>query len=158
MTTAVKCQSNVSQMSAQDRIVEDSIGKDSIGKYSIAEEEGPPQQLPETFGSLAEPPAAEIIAAWNAQGCTKKINELRPMTRRYDETKLCFRHASPEEFIRVINSLDEQAFFVKRARQKDPIRYDWFCRPDNFLKVLEGNYREEFREDKAGKYEGWEVV
>lgn len=136
----------------------DKIRLDKIRLEQYREEEGSPPQLPETFGSLAEPPAAEIIAAWNAQGCTKKINELRPMTKRYDETKLCFRHASPEEFIQVIRSLDEQAFFVKRARQKDPLRYDWFCRPDNFLKVLEGNYREEFKEEKAGKYDSWEVV
>ena len=79
------------------------------------------------------------------------------MTKRYDNTKLCFRIASPREFIRTIETIDEQAFFKKRMERNDPLKYDWFCQPDNFQKVFEGNYLEDYEDDGKAP-EGWEVI
>ena len=97
----------------------------------------------------------QVIDLWNSQECTTNIKDIRPLSKRYDNTKLCIGYHTKDEYLDIIRSLDEQAWFKDRAMKNDLLKYDWFCQPDNFQKVLEGNYKD-MRNEK--NLEGYEFV
>jgi len=90
--------------------------------------------LPETFDTDL------VLSSWNAQKSTKNISTLKPLTKRYDATRLCIGDDF-DKFISTINSIDEQYFLSERKN----ITYDWFVDINNYLKVTEGNYAEKFK-------------
>lgn len=86
-----------------------------------------------------------VTESWNRQECTQNIMNIKPMTRREDRVRMCmmeFPDNAESEFLKVIDGLDEQAWFKTRG---NPVTFDWFVTPDNFRKVLEGNYKESYK-------------
>ena len=78
-----------------------------------------------------------IIKSWNAQkNIRTTIDRIVPMSKRYNDTFLTISQFGYDAFIYQILCLDQNAFF----EQWQPF-YDWFCDPNNFIKVYEGNYR-----------------
>ncbi len=123
------------------------LGKVSIGKDSI-EEEGSnlqPQPLPEINAD-----SYEIISLWNMQKVTQDIDAINPLSKREANTRLCI-NGNIERFLDTIRSLDDQAFFKKSAQNGRKLRYDWFVEPDNYQKVIEGNYTDKYKEPNKSK-------
>ena len=89
-----------------------------------------------------------IIKSWNAQKLIRTpIDRIVPMSKRYNDTFLCISQFGYDAFIYQILSLDQNGFF----EQWQPF-YDWFCDPNNFIKVYEGNYRNsKTKEDEVDK-------
>ena len=87
----------------------------------------------------------EIVKLWNSQTVTQPIKKFDMLSRRANNTRLCFQYVdSFQDFLGVINILDQQAWFRKRAEETGKkVSYDWFCDPNNFLKIIEGNYQED---------------
>ena len=86
-----------------------------------------------------EPPLnhLEIIAAWNSLGLTQ-IKKLT--TKRVASTKARIKEYSYEDFIKAIHLIKESSFLQGNNDRGWQISYDWFIGPNNFAKVLEGNY------------------
>ena len=135
------------------------LGKDSIGKDRLVDVvvESPAEKTATATMEIAAPicdllpgMCDEILSVWNQQEVTQKINRLPIMSRRANNTRLCFRYVNTfGEFLAVIRTLDDQAWFRKRAEETGKkVSYDWFCDPNNFLKVIEGNYREDNASEK----------
>ena len=59
------------------------------------------------------------------------------MQRRWNDTFICIHDYGFDSFLDEIKRLDDNGWF----REWQPT-YDWFCNPNNFLKVYEGNYRD----------------
>ncbi len=120
-----------------DRKGKDRIGKERIGIDRIGEGG-------EGMGLDAIPPTsdqlAEIVSAWNGQSCTGNIVSINEGSDRWENTVKSM-NGDFEGLLRIIQSLDEQEWFADRARRNDPVRFDWFIRPDSYQKVAEGNYR-----------------
>ena len=89
-----------------------------------------------------------IIKSWNAQKLIRTpIDRIVPMSKRYNDTFLCISQFGYDAFIYQILTLDQNGFF----EQWQPF-YDWFCDPNNFIKVYEGNYRNsKTKEDEVDK-------
>ena len=101
----------------------------------------------------------EILDLWNSQNVTLNMQRFTMMSSRAANTRLCFQYVdSYEDFLNVIRILDEQAFFAKNALAGKKLSYDWFCKPDNFLKIVEGNYAEARGPDGSVYHEGWVQV
>ena len=112
----------------------------------------PLQPLPE----LDQNDIAIIVENWNKQTCTQNISNIPLMRQRYNNTRECIG-GDLNQFIRTIRSLDSQAFFRNRLKQNVPVKYDWFVDPNNYQKVVEGNYQNEYKakgEDDGLKF-GW---
>lgn len=98
------------------------------------------------------PPQDEIIhrviESWNRQkNIRTTIDRIAPLSKRYNDTFLCIAQFGYETFLYEILSLDNNHFFEEWQPS-----YDWFCDPNNFNKVYDGNYR-----NKTGKKEiDWE--
>ena len=100
----------------------------------------------------------QIVTEWNTNKTTKNIFRIDPMSARSDNALACVELVGFEKFIEVIGSADNQGFFQKRFQNGKPITFDWFVKPENFTKVIEGNYAEEWSDDGLVVHEGWEVV
>lgn len=80
---------------------------------------------------------AEIIKSWNAQkNIRTTIDRILPLSKRYNDTFLTISQFGYDTFIYQILSLDNNQFFEEWKPS-----YDWFCQPNNFNKVFDGNYR-----------------
>ena len=84
-----------------------------------------------------------IVQTWNCCQVTKNIDRIKPMTKRETDTRLCVE-GDLQKYLNTIRSLDNKAFFLKQMQQGRLLTYDWFCNPNNYQKVVEGNYDEKF--------------
>lgn len=84
----------------------------------------------------------EIIETWNSQSNVKaKLTKIPVLSKRYSNTLLTIKEHGFEPFLDAIRGIDGTEFFG----QWQPT-YDWFSEPNNFLKVIEGNYKD--KDDK----------
>lgn len=80
----------------------------------------------------------KIISAWNERRCIRTmIDRIPPLGRRYSDTFLCIAQFGFEAFMNEIEHLDDNKFFDEWHPT-----YDWFCNPNNFNKVYDGNYKQ----------------
>lgn len=98
----------------------------------------------------------EIIAAWNRNDSTIRISEIDRMGARGNNTRLCIGKVGFDEFILEISKVDQQAYFRKRKKMGKPVTFDWFVKPDNFIKTIEGNYSDERKKTGKSKVNEWE--
>lgn len=123
--------------------------KKSINSSRAREEEFSP------LGELTKEQIEQIIAAWNQNNTTKKISRIDRLSTRENNTRLCIGKVGFSGFIEVVEKMDLQAWFQKRRRDGSQITYDWFVRPDNFVKTLEGNYAEEWKKKDESIVDEW---
>ena len=96
-----------------------------------------------------------IIQEWNRHDFVQKIKTLNTPSSRWLNTLTAVRTAGgEEEFIKLIRSLGDHAYFRDQNKKGYRVVYDWFINLDNFQGVIEGRYK-----DSRSKYgDDWEVV
>ena len=87
----------------------------------------------------------EIVSLWNQQQCTADVRRIKPLGKRWNNTVLCIEN-DLDAFLNTIRDIDNQEFFQMLYKKNAPVTYDWFTDPDNYEKVIDGNYRYEHRE------------
>lgn len=135
-TTSGQPTDNQRTTNGRHRIGKDRIGKDRIGKSSIGE--GSVEGGRTNKFVLCEADASRIIHSWNALGVSsvKSIsnNRLTLVKARIAEHGL-------DAFLEAIKSINECPFLIGQNERGWVITFDWFIKPSNFAKVLEGNYK-----------------
>ena len=130
-TTSGQPTDNQRTTKGQHRIGKDRIGKSSIGEGSV--EGGRTNKF-----VLCEADASRIIHSWNNLGISsvKSIsnNRLTLVKARIAEHGL-------DVFLEAIKSINESPFLLGQNEKGWVITFDWFIKPSNFAKVLEGNYK-----------------
>lgn len=119
---------NCQPMVATDKY---SIDKNSIDKYSIVDKR---------LDSPTSDQMQLIIDTWNSQNCTHPIKNIPFGNYRYSHTLMCIDN-DLDSFLDVIRDVDNQEWFKKQKQENRPVKYDWFVDPNNYIKVVEGNYR-----------------
>ena len=113
-------------------------------------------QITGSFAQDVDGQIAEIIKSWNQQkNIRTTIDRIAPLSKRYNDTFLCISQFGYDAFIYQILSLDNNQFF-----QEWHPSYDWFCEPNNFNKVYDGNYRFATKKEEPDKYskEYWDSL
>lgn len=136
---ALHCNKNVTERKRKEIEIDKDIEGD--GGYLNNIQGNPPAPPITPLAVTAQTDLDAIIAEWNAQNCTRKIDKIPFGTRRYSNTMLCINNDLPN-FLLTIRELDKQAWFAERSKRKDPLSYDWFSDPNNYIKVAEGNYKD----------------
>lgn len=93
-----------------------------------------------------------IIDRWNELDKNiPRIQSLNPGTQRYN---LLTARINEYGFDKVVDAIDQinSSSFLKGYVTDFVISFDWFIKPNNFIKVLEGNYRD--KEASAGPSPG----
>lgn len=80
-----------------------------------------------------------VLTAWNAIGLTG-IKDIKPDTERGRMVKRRILDYGTEAVLTAIQNVGESDFLMGRIGRFQAT-FDWFIRPNNFQKVLEGNYR-----------------
>lgn len=88
-----------------------------------------------------------VIESWNSLGLTSKLKTIKTGTKRYSMLKARVKQYSEDEIVQAINNIKESSFLMGRVKDFE-ITFDWFIRPNNFIKVLENNYKD--KGDKNG--------
>lgn len=103
----------------------------------------------------------QVVASWNSlsEFGIKSISKLVPDSERYKMLQARIRQYGLEAVLTAIENIKRSAFLCGSGKKGWTIKFDWFVRPNNFPKVLEGNYDdvEEHRSDagkeRSGKYD-----
>lgn len=102
--------------------------------------------------ALCEANASLIIETWNSLGLTA----LKSITNtRLKLTKARIADYSLDTFIDTITSIKESPFLLGQNAKGWMITYDWLIKPNNFVKVLEGNYKPRTAEQPQEKKYTW---
>lgn len=81
-----------------------------------------------------------VMEAWNAlDDNIPRITSINSGTIRYKNLIARINQYGEKEVIEAINKIDDSSF-LKGYVSDFRITFDWFIKPNNFIKVLEGNY------------------
>lgn len=80
-----------------------------------------------------------LIEKWNSLGLSTTLKTINPGTNRYKMLKARIKQYSEEEIFRAIEEIPKSDFLMGKVNDFE-ITFDWFIKPNNFPKVLEGNY------------------
>ena len=81
-----------------------------------------------------------IINEWNAlDDNIPKLQALNPNTKRYSLIQARINQYGLKKVVDAIRSINDSEF-LKGYKTDFKITFDWFAKPNNFIKVMEGNY------------------
>lgn len=80
-----------------------------------------------------------VVDAWNSLGLTR-IRTITDNTDRSTWLKKRIKDYGLESVLEAIENIRESDFLMGRTKEGFNITFDWFIRPNNFPKVLDGNY------------------
>lgn len=101
--------------------------------------------LAESKDSACRTDVQRVVDAWNSLDL-QKVTKLVAGTDRYTWLKKRLKDYGVDEVLRAIENARTSDFLMGRADTKKPFKFtfDWFLRPNNFVKVLDGNYNNRF--------------
>ena len=82
---------------------------------------------------------SKIIDAWNALGLSK-VTKIVPGKDRDRLLKARIKEYGVESILEAIEKIKTSDFLMGKNKNGWTIDFDWFIRPNNFPKVLDGNY------------------
>ena len=85
-----------------------------------------------------------VMEQWNSLAGygIKPVSSINPKTKRYDMLRARIRSYGLEKVLEAIENIKNSGFLCGNNRSGWAITFDWFVRPNNFIKVLEGNYND----------------
>ena len=112
----------------KSRVVEGSVGKD---REDISTGSNEPV--------CRTSDVRRIMAAWNETGLTQ-VARITADTNRGKMLKARIREYSVEGVLKAIENVKNSTFLKGQNSRGFEATFDWFVKPNNFLKVFEGNY------------------
>lgn len=85
-----------------------------------------------------------IIIAWNElETCgIKNVSKITSGTKRYNSLLARIKEYSENDVYIAINNIRNSKFLQGHNKSGWVITFDWFIKPNNFIKVFEGNYND----------------
>ncbi len=131
---------------------------------SEREEEKEEEYITVSKDTVRQTEVRRVIEQWNSLSAYGiiQVSRICPSSKRYKNLTARIREYGLEEVLRAVENVKSSRFLqgkVKNSR-KWIFDFDWFVRPSNFPKVLEGNYtdREEQTEQPTAYEEPEEYV
>lgn len=82
---------------------------------------------------------SKVVSAWNAIDGITKVERIKSNSERYKSCNARITEYGIDKVLQAVNNIPLSDFLM--GRKKDwKITFDWFVAPNNFPKVLEGNY------------------
>lgn len=134
-----KCIQNVDKMETQVRLDKIRLDKVRLGKNSI---------VSDTTKVVSSTKVQPIIEKWNSLGLQKLIS-IKQGTTRYKLLQARLKEYEIDKILEAIENINNSSFLKGQNGKGWTISFDWLIKPNNFIKVLEGNYK-----DKEGVNSG----
>lgn len=93
-----------------------------------------------------------VVDAWNALGLNT-VKDIKPNTKRYTQFRKRVKDYGIDTILEAIRQIPKSSFLNGGGKKGFVITFDWFIAPNNFVKVLEGNYADRqsnLKNTKAG--------
>lgn len=91
----------------------------------------------------------QVLERWNSlPNPISKIQSVNAGTTRYKSLKARFEEFGEENIFKAIENIKTSSFLLGSNDKGWIITFDWFLKPSNFQKVLEGNYKDKIIERK----------
>lgn len=125
---------NEYQCETQVRLGKDRLGKDNntISKDIVSSTKVQP-----------------IIDSWNSLGLQKLVS-INPNTNRYRLLNARIKEYGLDIVLETIENIRYSSFLKGQNNKNWTITFDWLIKPNNFTKVLEGNYRDKGDSNNGG--------
>lgn len=83
-----------------------------------------------------------VTEQWNSLSAygIKPVSSVRSGTKRYDMLNARIRSYGIEKVLEAVGNIKNSAFLCGGGKKGWTITFEWFVRPNNFIKVLERNY------------------
>ena len=94
----------------------------------------------------------QILEKWNTLGVSK-VTKLVSGTNRDKMLKARIREYGVDTILQAIDSVKQSDFLMGKNKDGWTITFDWFIRPNNFPKVLDGNYNNKGSWKSTGRTE-----
>lgn len=122
------------QCETQVRLGKDRLGKDNntISKDIVSSNKVQP-----------------IIDSWNSLGLQKLV-AINPNTNRYRLLNARIKEYGLDTVLQAIENIRYSSFLKGKNNKNWTITFDWLIKPNNFTKVLEGNYRDKGDSNNGG--------
>ena len=101
----------------------------------------------DTINSISSTEVQQIINTWNSLGL-QNIKFIKNNTNRYKMLNARIKEYGIDTFLQAINNIKNSSFLKGQNNRNWTITFDWLIKPNNFIKVLEGNYDD--KENKGG--------
>lgn len=90
---------------------------------------------------VGENPLEKIYIAWNSlPEPISKLKEIKPNSIRGRNLNVRLVEYGEDEILKAIESIKQSPFLLGRNDRAWIIDFEWFVKPNNFIKVLEGRY------------------
>lgn len=90
-----------------------------------------------------------VVDAWNAIDGIPKVQKITPDSKRGKSLGARIKEYGVDTVLEAIGKIQESPFLMGKTRKPFNITFDWFVLPNNFPKVLEGNYSDRPRRASA---------
>ena len=132
---------NGNQMDTQYRLDENRLDKSSIDNKSSKEDYN--SHLDDDSSKNVYP---EIVELWNTLEPygIKKIRSIASGSKRHVYLRTRLKQYGYDSFAEIVENIKESDFLQGRVYSKSPfvVYFDWVILPNNYPKVLEGNYNQ----------------
>ena len=122
----------------EDECIHSSVytGKDSIGKYSIDNNISISKDID------CRTDVQRIVSEWNTLSTfgISSVSKLSNTSKRYQMLIARLKEYGVDDVIKAIDNVRHSDFLQGRTKGNFIVTFDWFVKPNNFPKVLEGNY------------------
>lgn len=95
--------------------------------------------------TICQTDVRRVIEEWNKlqEVGINPIRDIKPSSKRYQLLKGRIREYGIDEVLNAINNVHNSDFLRGENNRGWMITFDWFVKPNNFIKTLEGNYNKE---------------
>lgn len=108
-----------------------------------------------TVSTQSQSPKGEVekvVAVWNECGKFRQVSKVTSTSKRGKMLVARIREYGLDKVLECVNTASRSSFLAS----SEFFTFDWFVRPNNFIKVLEGNYND--RSDKGDRDRQYTVV
>lgn len=84
-----------------------------------------------------------VLEAWNGIKNIRHVRNIVPGKNRDSMLRARIRENGIDNVLEAIANIDKSSFLKGNSKKGWQITFDWFIRPNNFAKVLDGNYVDE---------------
>lgn len=137
------CDNVVTVMSTQDRIGKDRIGKDRINISLSNDNDCQTQNV-----QLA-------IERWNSN-CISPVSQMSKSSTRYKMLSSRIKEYGIDTVLKTMDKVKESTFLKGGNQRSWVVTLDWFVKPNNFPKVMDGNYDDRKTNSGDSNNQGWE--
>lgn len=124
-------------------------------KKEIREEEKKEKNNTVFDNTVRSTDVQQVIDAWNSLPGLSRIKKIVSGTQRHGWLKARIRDYGLDEVLRAVENVRNSPFLLGQSEKGWVITFDWFVRPNNFPKVLDGNYNDKPEAENKSNLDNW---